>query len=43
MGAKLIHRILHKLHSLSRKKLEFVGARLNDDGLRLDKNFRCVE
>lgn len=43
MGAKLIHRILHKLRGLSRNKLEFVGARLNDDGLRMDQDFRCVD
>lgn len=43
MGAKPIQRILQKLHDLSRNKLEFVGARLNDDGLRLDQDGRCVD
>lgn len=40
MGAKPIHRILHKLHSFSRNKLEVAGARLKDDELRPDQDFR---
>lgn len=43
MGAKPIHRIVHKLNGLSRSELEFVGAGLSDDGMRLGQDFRCVD
>lgn len=43
VGAKPIHRVLHKLHGWSRIKQEFVGARLNDVGLRLGQDFRCAD